>query len=447
MDVGYARVSTEDQHPEVQIAALEKAGCWPIYQERASGRAGAARPVRDQVLREVKAGDRLTVWKLDRLGRSLVELQQIVTDLERRSVRFRSLTESIDTSTAQGRLFFQLLAAFAEFERTLIVERTKAGKRHAAEQGKSPGGHRMYGTVGTGKEQVPPEQAGREVNLLREAARLMLDGAMLGRIVDDWNRRGVPTKSGKGQWNESILRRILLHPRMVDIINEDTYQRLQALFNRPNRQKQGPPAKHLLSGILRCSKCNQPMYSGIENGKPVYRCRRAMGSGGRHTGCGAISISMRRTDEWMLEAFIEAVCGPDSKFTETLNQRRAALLAGDVTPQQIDEWRAEIDELETILATRFGVRDPQYKARHDELQRYVKAATATLVQRPELEELLDLPKTEAGLRKAWDGWDVDRRRHYLKAMLECVWVLPAPEGHRTGRRFDARSRLEPDWIL
>src|SRR5437867_6285401 len=106
MDVGLARVSTRDQHPGLQIAALEQGGCDAIYEEKVSG-ISKRRPVRDQVLAELGPGDTLTVWKLDRLGRSLTELDGIVNDLKRRGVRFRCLTQPIDTSTAAGTLFFQ----------------------------------------------------------------------------------------------------------------------------------------------------------------------------------------------------------------------------------------------------------------------------------------------------------------------------------------------------
>jgi DNA invertase Pin-like site-specific DNA recombinase len=432
MDVGYCRVSTADQDLKLQITALEKAGCAPIYRETKSGVAKQL-PVRDEVLRALKAGDRLTVWKLDRLGRSLAELQRIVTDLKARGVEFRSLTESIDTTSAQGRLFFILLAAFAEFEREIIRERSLAGKQQRALEGKHPGGHRMYGLELDRETEVP-----HEADRLREAAKHVLDGGKLARLADEWNRLQVPTRNGTGRWTETTIRRALTNPRIIPIIGADTFQRLQGLFRRPDRQQLGPPPTYLLSGILRCAKCKGPMYrTGSDPDRPVYRCRRT-GGGGRFAGCGEVAIATADADAWVAEGFIIFAAGP--RFRETLNERRAALLADDATPQAVDAWRVEMDELEAVLGTRFGVKD--HELRYRELQRLVERATEQLMRRPELQELADLPESEEQLRSRWDGWDVERRRHYLKAVLEIIRVLPARKGHQ--QAFDG-DRLDPRW--
>lgn len=123
---GYARVSTSDQDPAAQIDALRAAGCDPIFVEHASG-ATMQRPEWQACNRGLGAGDTLTVVRIDRLGRSLTDLVSTLDDLAARGVHFRSLTEGIDTSTPLGRMFYQLAAAFAEYERALIRERTCAG--------------------------------------------------------------------------------------------------------------------------------------------------------------------------------------------------------------------------------------------------------------------------------------------------------------------------------
>lgn len=123
---GYARVSTSDQDPAAQIDALKAAGCDPIFVEHASG-ATMQRPEWRACNRGLGAGDTLTVVRIDRLGRSLADLVSTLDDLAARGVHFRSLEERIDTSTALGRMFYQLAASFAEYERALIRERTCAG--------------------------------------------------------------------------------------------------------------------------------------------------------------------------------------------------------------------------------------------------------------------------------------------------------------------------------
>jgi len=130
-NVGYARVSTQDQNLSLQLDALAAAGCKKVFEDRASG-AGAGRTGLQAALDYVRDGEVLVVWKLDRLGRSLPHLIETVTALSKRGVGFRSLTEAIDTTTPGGRLIFHIFGALGQFERDLIQERTRAGLAAAA---------------------------------------------------------------------------------------------------------------------------------------------------------------------------------------------------------------------------------------------------------------------------------------------------------------------------
>jgi DNA invertase Pin-like site-specific DNA recombinase len=130
MKYGYARVSTEDQNPALQLAALKKAGCQKIFKDERIG-ADTKRPALLRCLKALQDGDTLIVWKLDRLARSLRDLISMLDDFHQRGVHFRSLTEEINTSTPGGRLIFHIFAALAEFERGLIIERTRAGMKAA----------------------------------------------------------------------------------------------------------------------------------------------------------------------------------------------------------------------------------------------------------------------------------------------------------------------------
>ena len=144
MLVGYARVSTLDQNPALQIDALKGAGCERIFTEKASG-AQRDRPELKAALTYVRAGDTLVVWKLDRLARSMRQLIETVEDVQSRGIELHSLTESIDTATPGGRLVFHLFGALAEFERAVIRERTNAGLQAARARGKQGGRPRRLG--------------------------------------------------------------------------------------------------------------------------------------------------------------------------------------------------------------------------------------------------------------------------------------------------------------
>ncbi|MCK4206225.1 recombinase family protein [Brucella pituitosa] len=132
---GYARVSTTEQNMDLQLSALRAAGCHDVLTDEGISGADFSRPGLTALLRRLRTGDTLTVWRLDRLGRSLFDLIRLVRDLDRRGIEFRSLSENIDTGTSGGRLLFHLLAAMAEFERSLVSERTRAGMAAARERG------------------------------------------------------------------------------------------------------------------------------------------------------------------------------------------------------------------------------------------------------------------------------------------------------------------------
>ena len=136
--VGYARISTTDQSAALQLDALEAAGCFRVFSEIASGVKGD-RPQLAAALDHLRPGDTLVVWRLDRLGRSLRHLIETISLLDARQVGFRSLTESIDTTTTSGRLLFHIFGSLAEFERDLIRDRTAAGLESARARGRVGG--------------------------------------------------------------------------------------------------------------------------------------------------------------------------------------------------------------------------------------------------------------------------------------------------------------------
>ena len=175
MIIGYARVSTRDQNLRMQIDALNAAGCEKIYEEKISG-AAKIRPKFDEMLDNARKGDTIVVWKLDRLGRSLVQLVNLIGELGERSINFRSLMDKeIDTSTSLGRVLFVVSSAFAEMERDRIRERTRAGLDAA----------RSKGLVGGRKRKIDEKKLTN--------ARLLLEGGTPPKEVAETLRVSVAT--------------------------------------------------------------------------------------------------------------------------------------------------------------------------------------------------------------------------------------------------------------
>ncbi len=169
MMIGYARVSTEDQNLDLQTQALQRLGCDKIYSDYGVSGATRSREGLDRALAYLKSGDKLVVWRLDRLGRSLANLVQLLETLGRRNIRFHSITEHIDTSSSGGRLVFHMMAALAEFERSLISERTRAGIAAARALGKPIGRPHL----------LSPEQVKRARSLIEEGHQTPREVAIL----------------------------------------------------------------------------------------------------------------------------------------------------------------------------------------------------------------------------------------------------------------------------
>jgi DNA invertase Pin-like site-specific DNA recombinase len=168
MRIGYARVSTQDQDAAAQIAALKKAGCERIFREKASG-GRWDRPELHRLLEQLRKGDVLVVWKLDRLSRSLKDVLILMEKIAQAGAGFRSLTEAIDTTSPGGRMMMQIVGTFAEFERAMLRERTRNGLEEARKQGRV-GGRRPKLKAQQQKEIVHLVASGKKT--AAEAARL-----------------------------------------------------------------------------------------------------------------------------------------------------------------------------------------------------------------------------------------------------------------------------------
>jgi DNA invertase Pin-like site-specific DNA recombinase len=168
MLIGYARVSTSEQETAAQVTALKAAGCERIYREKASG-GRWDRPELHRLLDQLRKGDVLVVWKLDRLSRSLRDVLTIMETLAETKAGFRSLTEAIDTTTPAGRMMMQMVGAFAEFERAMLRERTKAGLEAA----------RRDGRIGGRPPKLTPQQQAEILRMVSKGNKTAADAARL----------------------------------------------------------------------------------------------------------------------------------------------------------------------------------------------------------------------------------------------------------------------------
>jgi DNA invertase Pin-like site-specific DNA recombinase len=172
--IGYARVSTVDQDYSLQVKQLEKYGCTKIFHEKKSGK-NTGRPELKKALEYLREGDKLVIYKIDRLARSTRDLHNIVHDLQQKGIGIVFIKEQIDFSTPAGKLMFTMLGAIAEFERDLINERTKEGRERAKEQGKHLG------------------RKGQETKEIKRALKLFTEREKNGLSVNDISKQtGVP---------------------------------------------------------------------------------------------------------------------------------------------------------------------------------------------------------------------------------------------------------------
>jgi DNA invertase Pin-like site-specific DNA recombinase len=417
LKIGYARVSTTDQNLDLQLDALNKAGCAEIFPEKLSG-ARDDRTELERCLNRLRKGDVLVVWKLDRLGRSLHHLMEIMRDLEDRGIDFQSLNENIDTTTHTGRFMFIIMGALGEFERSMIIERTRAGRQAARARGKYLGGPRLYGDDPHGEKQeatITPEQVAAERDVLKEIAKRLLDSESVGAIIKDLNHRGITTTMGS-HWRSNTVRQVMSNPNIAVIIGQEQSDRLQRLFADPSRKRQGRPTKHLLTGILRC-KCGGRMYVVNKGrGQTVYSCYH---SNANPSNCGKTWVSAPALEAYVTEATIRWLAGPGLVVV------RNRLMKLDQELSQIAK-RMHDDEKELIeLAKLKGegrYTTPEWLALRDPIEARIKAARELLDKEPAVLALTNIPETRAELEAAWPTWDVERKRSVLKAAIASLFV-------------------------
>jgi len=196
MKIGYARVSTTEQRLDLQLDALRRAGCERIFEDTASGKS-TDRPGLAQALSHLRAGDSLIVWKLDRLGRTVKGLMALTEQLQAQAIGFTSLQEGIDISTPMGQCFFTIMSAFAELERNLIIERTRAGLEAGRMRGRLGG--RPFALTPTQQQLVWDAAQNRETNLSDLAKEFGVHRATINRCLQRRRRREAQQQAARAE--------------------------------------------------------------------------------------------------------------------------------------------------------------------------------------------------------------------------------------------------------
>jgi site-specific DNA recombinase len=449
------RLGVERQVPPCRELARRKG--WtvvePVYEDNdLSAFSGKRRPGYQQLLTDAKAG-RISVivaWHADRLTRQPIENEALIALAERHGIQLATVTGEHDLATPSGRLHFRMLGSIARYESEHRAERLRLKFQEQARAGRPKGGGlRPFGFEA---DKLTVNQA--EAALLRNAAERVLAGEGLYAILHDWQEGQVVTPAGN-VWSPTSLRRALLAPRTAGlreyrgevlgpaawpaILDATTRKRLVELFARDDRKRQGRPRTYLLSGLASCGRegCGRPLAGASAGAKrPKYACKHDVS----HHGCGQTWIDAPELDKYVTEMVITALSGPG--FVERLQARLA--WDGDTSAlrTQLAEDKRALAELTRDRYVRRIIEEPEYLIARRELDVRIADAEEVLARQPQARFLIDLPRSEKELRKAWQKrWTLDEQRRVVRMALRGLVINPPKRGLP---RFDP-DRVDPDW--
>jgi site-specific DNA recombinase len=444
---------------------------WPVadvyVDNDVSAYSGKPRPAWQQLLAHVESGavDAVLCWHVDRLTRSPRELEDVIDLADRHGLALATVTGDIDLQSPTGRMVARLLGASARYESEHKGERQRRQIQQAAEAGRQvAGGRRPYGYVlerGTGRITATVDPV--EGPIVSECARRVLAGESIASITRDLNQRGVRTSAGNS-WNRTTLRRMLCSARISgrrEHIPTDSYEgvrplvgeivstesdwpgiisvedsdRLRALLTRPDRRlTTGGARKHLLSGILHCARCEQPMVGRSSRGVLRYVCNKNP-DGGKGA-CGRMYITAAPVDEHIRDLVLSALDSPE--MAARLRQ------CDQPEPDLHARIRADEDELEALAADHGNgeISRAEWRAARAPIVARLDAARERLATSTQTTALHGFVGTLEEMRARWEWCNVSQHRAVVTAVLESVIVHPAPVMGRN--RFDP-DRLEPRW--
>ena len=466
-------LGVERQEPPCR-ALCERNG-WEVaevYRDNDLSAFNGRRPGYQRLLTDAKAGriGAIVAWDADRLTRQPIENEGLIDLAERHGTKLATVTGEYDLATSSGRLHFRIKGAVARHESEHRAERLRLKHDEIARAGRHHGGPRPFGFEyepavlrdGRTVYRFTGRLEETEAELIREAARRLLNGESVYGILADWERYGIRSPNGN-LWLATSFRNMLTSPRIAGlrvhqgeivgpatwaaILDRGTWEAVRKIFaDRSGRRRLGRGRTFLLTGgVARCGALGEARIGHIEDvcGKSLVSCvNKAASYGCRpeapHQGCGRVFAQRNHLEAFVTEMVITALSGPG------LAEARRAAADGDQDFTALaDQLRADEQALTQLARDHYADRlisRAEFLATRQVIEARIEATHRALSEQPRSGILLDVPSTEAALRTAWETWTVDRRHAVVAAVLPAVVVGPA----RRGKRFDP-DRVIPVW--
>ncbi len=416
---------------------------------------GKRRPEYERMLEDIQAGrrDAVVVYNLDRLTRRPIELEQFTAICERAGLtQFATVTADIDLGTGDGMLMARMLAAFAAMESDKKSQRLRRKAQEIAESGRPGGGG--YRPFGYAADRVRVIES--EAEVVREVAARYLAGESLMSLTNWLQETGSLSVAGL-PWRTSTLRTMLANPRFAGlrahngvvvgpavwpaIITPAQHEQIVASMERKKVTGRRTTRRYLLSGMLRCGKCGNKLFSSARREGDRNRRRYVCSSSPDHGGCGKLTVVAEPVEEWITEAVLMRLDSPAMGDVlagrAAADDRHAALLA-DLQADQ-----AQMEE----LATEYGTRQitlAVWKAAREPIEERMRIAERQLSQLTGTTALDGVVGNGDALRNAWGGLNLTRQAAIVAAVLDFARINPGTGG---GRRELDPSRIVPTWRL
>lgn len=457
----YARISSDPTGQALGVnrqledcRKLAESRGWTVAQEYVdndiSAYSGKARPAYEQMLDDIRAGQRdaVIVYNLDRLTRRPMELEQFAELCDEAGLRqVATVTADVDLGNDDGLFMARMFAAFAAKESGRKSARLKRKARERAENG-LPGGGRNR-PFGYEADKITVNHA--EAEIIRQMAARMLAGESARSIASWAEAQGVQTTSG-GQWRSPTIRAVLLSPRIAGlrshngevvgpavwdpIISPETRQQLLNHFAAMKRSGRRAPRRYLLSGLLRCGKCGNRLFSSARGTERRYVCM----SGPDHRGCGGITVTAPPVERWIAEAVLYRLDTP--QMQDALTGKRAADQRQGELLTQLDRDQAKMKELAGMWADGELSRI-EWKAARDPIEQRLTATDRQLSQITGSTALEGIVGQGTQLRQLWPSMNLERQAAIIAAVMDYATTNAAI---KKGGPFDP-NRIAPVWNL